>query len=76
MIPRQTLTGAINQTQNDLITSQHSSAWHCYIGRWLSKGKMLFSTSRHIYGKTNDILELSLASVITVVQSTMSQHLV
>jgi len=33
------------------ITSQHGSAWHCYIGPFLSIGKMRFSTSRP--GKTN-----------------------
>ncbi len=25
-----------------MITSQRGSAWHCYIGRWLSKGKHAF----------------------------------
>jgi len=34
------------------ITSQRGTAWHCYIGRLLSKGKMLFSTSRP--GQTNE----------------------
>jgi len=34
------------------ITSPRGSAWHCYKGRLLSKGKMLFSTSRP--GKTNE----------------------
>ena len=35
-----------------LFTSQRGSAWHCYIGRWLSKiGKHAFSTCRP--GKTN-----------------------
>jgi len=32
--------------------SQRGSAWHCYIGRWLYKGKMLFSSSRP--GKANE----------------------
>jgi len=37
---------------NVYITSQLGSAWHCYIGRLLSKGKMHFTTSRP--GKTNE----------------------
>ena len=27
---------------HDTITSQRGSAWQCYIGRWLSKGKPAF----------------------------------
>jgi len=34
------------------ITNQRSSAWHCYIGRLISKGMMRFSTSWP--GKTNE----------------------
>jgi len=34
------------------ITSQRGSAWHCYIGRLLSIGKMQFSTSWS--GNTNE----------------------
>jgi len=26
-----------------IVTCQRGIAWHCYIGRWFSKGKMLFS---------------------------------
>jgi len=38
-------------------------AWHCYIGRLLSQGKMRFSTSRP--GNTMNIWELNLAASIT-----------
>jgi len=41
-----------------LITCQRSSAWHSYIGRLLSKGKMRFSTSRP--GKTNEYFRTKL----------------
>jgi len=39
-------------TELAIITSQRGSAWHRYIGRLLSKGKMLLTTPRP--GKTNE----------------------
>jgi len=42
-----------------IITSQRGSAWHCYIGCLLFKGKMLFSTSRP--GKINEYFGTKLA---------------
>jgi len=54
--------------------SQRDSAWHYFIGRLLSEGKMLFSTSRP--EKPIIILEPNLSSEITSVRSTNSQNLV
>jgi len=42
-----------------IITSQPGSAWHCYIGRLISKGKMHFLNSRP--GKTNEYFETKLS---------------
>jgi len=56
------------------ITSQRGSVWHCHIGRLLTKGKMLFSTSPP--GKQINILETSLAGVNTLVRSTSLPTLV
>jgi len=52
------------------ITIQRGSAWHCYIGRLLSKGKMLFSIS------PMNILEPNFADVNTSVRSTNSPDMV
>jgi len=43
---------------NSIITSQRGSTWHCYIGRWLSRGKILLSTSRP--GKTHEYFKTKL----------------
>jgi len=48
--PSSWIAGVRHNSRN--ITSQRGSAWHCYIGRLISKGKMRFSTSRP--GKTNE----------------------
>jgi len=50
----------VNGCDGDIsgITSQRGSAWHCYIGRLLSKGKMSFSTFRP--GKTNEYFGIKL----------------
>jgi len=47
-------------TNINLITSQRGSAWHCYIGRLISKGKMRFFTSQP--GKTLEYFETKLST--------------
>ena len=57
------------------ITSQRGSAWQCYIGRWLSKGKHAFF---HLSAWKNQwkILKPILAQVITLVRPTNTPNLV
>jgi len=71
-IPTATPLSSGNTTA--LITRQRGCAWHCYIGRLLSKGKMCFSTSRP--RNTNEYFGTKLEGVITSVRSTNSPNLV
>jgi len=57
-----------------LVTGQGGNAWHCYIGRLISEGKMRFMTSRP--GNTNAYLESNITGVITTVRSANSPNLV
>jgi len=64
----------VSPSSLNLVKSQRGSAWHCYIDRLLSKGKMRFSTPRP--GKPMNILQPNWAGVITSVRSTYSPNLV
>jgi len=57
-----------------VITSQHGSAWHCYIGLLNSKGKMRFQPLG--LEKPKNILEPNLAGMFMSVRSTNSPNVV